>query len=583
MYVIPGYTMLASMATTLMLSLIFMILSHQSGKLYMRFWGASWLICSMMFILDFFNLIGYIPYMAYIMIRQLFALSNAYLFLLGTHHFFRMDVLSAIHAAVLVSALTIFMYPLFPMVYSFFLIPNILLCSGMIIISGCMFVCMSWTQKLPEKMIASLFIIIWSIFINHFGFSMHSTLLANITYFIGLFTVNILILILMIVYFKKLRFLDHKNSQRFRLLVENSSDTMFLYDYIKGRFEYISPGISELIGITPKQLYEIPDRFFDKVNVERIDKDILRIFSRPVEAPGSGTLCLYEDGDIKKWSEIHYIPIRDNTYTVSAVEGILRDITDRKIMEADLEAVEQEKKEFLENISHEIKTPVTLITGYTESMLEKLVPPESVDTYLKIINSKAMMLNTLVDDLSRLSDFTSQELEFKFYELNASNMFRDLIRQAELHIVSSGHIIRTDVNIAPDAVIVADQYRLQQVVSNLLNNAVRHTPDGGVITVSCHSYFNEAMLTASDDIHDVPRGDITFSVSDTGDGIPEKDIPHIFERTFSGGNRIRSGGKKTGLGLYISKQIITQHSGHMNARNNTEGGAEISFTIPYYI
>ena len=77
-----------------------------------------------------------------------------------------------------------------------------------------------------------------------------------------------------------------------------------------------------------------------------------------------------------------------------------------------------------------------------------------------------------------------------------------------------------------------------------------------------------------------PKGEIVFSVSDTGDGIPERDLPHIFERNFSGGNRIKKSSEKTGLGLYISKQIITQHSGSMFARNNADGGAEISFYDP---
>ena len=113
---------------------------------------------------------------------------------------------------------------------------------------------------------ASFFIIIWGIFINHFGFTLQDTALAVATYFIGLFTVNILILTLIIIYFKKLRFMDIRQSTRFRLLVENSSDSMFLYDYKRQEFEYVSPTIANLIGVTDKQLYKMPERFFDYVN-----------------------------------------------------------------------------------------------------------------------------------------------------------------------------------------------------------------------------------------------------------------------------------------------------------------------------
>ena len=161
-------------------------------------------------------------------------------------------------------------------------------------------------------------------------------------------------------------------------------------------------------------------------------------------------------------------------------------------------------------------------------------------------------------------------------------MFSDLIKQSEFHIISSNHIAKIDINISPDAIIIADQYRMQQVILNIINNAIRHTPLKGTITVICRSYFNEELLSIHKDDYNIPKGEIVFSVSDTGDGIPERDLPHIFERNFSGGNRIKKSSEKTGLGLYISKQIITQHSGSMFARNNADGGAEISFTIPYY-
>lgn len=582
MYTISGYPMLASTATTLMLSVIFMLLSNQSGKRYMQFWGASWFTSSIIFIIDFCSFIDYLSEMPYIMMRQLLALLNAYLFLFGTYHFFQKKLPKYFHILAFSSAIIILSYPVLPEIYSIAFIPNIILCSSMIIISGCMFISMSWTQKLPEKMLASFLIITYSIYINHFGFALRNSSLAMITYYIGLFIINLLILTLIIIYFKKLRFNDKRNSQRFRLLVENSSDSMFLYDYEQKSFEYISPEISKLINLTDKQLYDMPDRFFDYINVEEKDKNIINIFSRPVSVPGNGVLCLYKNGEIEKWSEIHYIPIKDSTGTVSAVEGILRDITERKKMEEQVKLNENEKREFLENISHEIKTPITLIKGYTESMLDKLIPKESTDTYLKIINSKAMMLTTLLDDLVRLTDFTSQTMEYKFYEQSAADMFSDLIKQSEFHIISSNHIAKIDINISPDAIIIADQYRMQQVILNIINNAIRHTPLKGTITVICRSYFNEELLSIHKDDYNIPKGEIVFSVSDTGDGIPERDLPHIFERNFSGGNRIKKSSEKTGLGLYISKQIITQHSGSMFARNNADGGTEISFTIPYY-
>lgn len=587
MHFVPGYSMMAATATTFMLSMIFLILSEQSKKQYMRFWGIAWLVYSAMFLLDFCHLNWNFVYLGYVMLRQMLALLGSYTFLLGTHHFFQIKCPAVLGFAAIISTISMVLYPASYPVYTLMIIPNIIFSSGLLIYSGCMFIAISWTQKLPEKLIASFLIILWSIFINHFAFSLKNQQLEIGSYYISIFTVNVLILTLIIIYFKKLRFIDTKQHNRFRLLVENSSDSMFLYDYKRQQFEYISPGISTLIGISEEKLYEMPERFFDYVNTPKRYSSVLSIFSRPVKRPNGGILMLYKNGIVERWSQIHYIPIRDNTGTVSAVEGILRDITEQKRAEESLKEAEEAKKEFLENISHEIKTPITLIQGYTESLLDKVVPPESTDTYLKMINSKANVLTTLLSDLAQISDMSSQTMEYKFYEHNASDIMQELIQQGEFHITTSGHTVSTKVNIVPYAVIIIDPQRIQQVISNLISNAIRHTPSGQKISISCVSYPHEDMMhaPASDDDYSIPDGEILVTVSDQGDGIPEKDISHIFERNFSGGRRIQtspSGKGNSGLGLYISSQIISQHSGRMSAKNNPDGGAALSFSLPYY-
>ena len=204
-----------------------------------------------------------------------------------------------------------------------------------------------------------------------------------------------------------------------------------------------------------------------------------------------------------------------------------------------------------------------------------------------MINSKANVLTTLLSDLAQISDMSSQTMEYKFYEHNASDIMQELIQQGEFHITTSGHTVSSKVNIVPYAVIIIDPQRFQQVISNLISNAIRHTPSGRKISISCVSYPHEDMMhaPASDDDYSIPDGEILVTVSDQGDGIPEKDIPHIFERNFSGGRRIQtspSGKGNSGLGLYISSQIISQHSGRMSAKNNPDGGASLSFSLPYY-
>lgn len=391
---------------------------------------------------------------------------------------------------------------------------------------------------------------------------------------------------------RRKRFLEAENASRFRLLVENSSDSMFLYNYKTRTFEYVSPGINELIGVSDAQLYKMPERFFDYINVEEKNADIINIFSQPVTEPGNGVLCLYKNDEIIKWSQIHYLPISVSGNTVTAVEGILRDISEQKKMEIDLKTSVDNRKELLENISHEIKTPITLIQGYTEMLLDKMLPTESTDTYLKMINSKAQMLTNLLDDLTNASHVDSQVMEYRFYEQNALEFFKEMMDHSKFQISSTGHVPVISFNISPQAIIITDPYRMQQVISNLINNACRHTPEGGEIHISCQTFFHEELLHVPEisDGLSMPDGELIFLVSDRGDGISAEHMPYIFERNYSEGKKVNpnvtadyeKGKSNSGLGLYISKQIITQHSGRMFAKNNVFGGADVSFTLPYY-
>lgn len=596
MLLIPSYSMLSATMTTLMLSAIFLLLSYQSNKNYMRFWGVSWLLYSAMFFLDFLNLQVDIQTEIYVMFRQMIALIGSYVFLVGTHYFFQIKTPRTLFWCTCFSVFLTILYAFSHLIYTLALIPNIIYCSGILIFSGCMFISYSWTQNLPEKILAGFFIIVWGIFINHFGFSIKHIDMAIFTYFISIFTVNILILFLMIIYFKKTRFLDRKQASRYRLLVENSADSMFLYDYKTSTFEYVSPTISELIGVTDRQLYQQPSLFYAYVSILEQHKTASDLFSKPIVSPGQGLLQFQKSGATEKWSEIHYIPIRDATGSTIAVEGILRDVTEQKKMEEDLKEVENAKKELLENISHEIKTPVTLIQGYAESLLDRIVPVESTETYLHMINSKAMMLNTLVDDLAQVSKLSSQSLEYQFYEKNAVDVFSELISQFEFQIIESNHVAKVSSTILLNTILIVDPYRIQQVISNLVNNSIRHTPEGGEITISCVTHINHTLSRSvpEDDDYTIPEGELIFTVRDSGDGVPEQDLPRIFERNFSTSSRKNLDtsdpsyqnplplGPQSGLGLFISMQIIKQHSGNIWARNNPEGGLEVSFSLPCY-
>lgn len=588
---LSGYSILASMATTFILGFVFLTLYKQGHDKHMMLWGLTWLVYSAMFLTDLCRLAFILDGNTYIIFRQIAAVIGSYIFLQATLDFFKLPSYFHFKIVTAVSILSIVFYGFATTLMNYLVVPNIIICSSMIIISGGLFVTQSWTANAPRKTFAAFIIFLWSIFINHFSYSFTTQIVAVYSCYIGLVVVNLLIVTLMIIYFKKQRFLDNQMFMRYRLLVENSDNTVFLYDYSDGEFEYVSPSITPVLGVSAEHLYHDPKVFFSHLQLEDGNEDILNIFNNRISKLGQGSFRLVTADGNDRWIDMHFIPIRDNTGTVSAIEGILKDVTDEKLAEFKIIAAEKAKEEFYQDISHEIKTPLTIITGYTETLITGVLPKESVDTYIKMIHSKALILNNLLDDLSTPSDFTSQTLKYKFYEANAQEVFASIMEEASVQITEAGRKVAIHLDINPDIVIIVDRNRLEQVVTNLINNAIRHTPAGQTISLSCANYVNEELIHIPDDAtsDEIPRGDVIFSVSDSGSGIPEEDLPHIFERNFSGRNRIMTDDEKssdkpvrTGLGLYISRQILSQHSGLIYARNNVGNGATFEFKLPYY-
>ncbi len=594
MFVLPQYSMMSTISTTLILGLIFIFLSRQSHRRYMVLWGICWIFYSFMFFLDFSHLTGLYLSNYYIVQRQAISLIGAFLFLTGTYDFFQLKMPQIFFKIFLCFLCSIFLSSLSTTIFAIGVIPNIMFSSLLLILSGCIFLSYSWTQNLPEKIIASFLIILWGVFLNHFGFTINYTGIAIYNYFMGIFLVNLLTVVLMIIHFKKLRFLMEKREECFRLLVENSADSMFLYDYNKQAFQYVSPSIEPLLGVTDQMLYLNSKNFFQNIQFKEENTKSLSIFETPISQPSMALFSYLRDHVVIKWVEMYYIPIVDSLGKVSAVEGILHDITNKIKAEENLKLSETARKELIENISHEVRTPVTLIQGYTESMLHKVVPDNAIPSYLKMIHSKTLVLTTLLDDLIQASHVTSQNMEYRFYELNAFDFFIEIIEQTEFQTKSEQRSFHCENWINKSAMIIIDPARIQQVVTNLVNNAIRHTMEGGKISIICTSIPNQNLANAPKVSKDfdpltIPEGMIQFTINDNGNGVAHEDLPHIFERKFIGKNRIamdensiNDNRQRTGLGLFISKQIIKHHSGVIWAENNDLGGASFSFTLPYY-
>jgi two-component system phosphate regulon sensor histidine kinase PhoR len=245
---------------------------------------------------------------------------------------------------------------------------------------------------------------------------------------------------------------------------------------------------------------------------------------------------------------------------------VFHDITELRRLEAI-------RKDFVANVSHELRTPLTSIKGYAEALLDGAKnDPASSARFLDIILKQSDRLNLILEDLLELSKIESGRVLFRAEPIELRPIIDRTLSMMKPIADKKEHrlIVSVDPALPP---IAGDEGRLVQVLTNLLDNAVKYTPAGGTITV-------EAKLVAENGISDGALRTIELSVADTGIGIPEQDRPRVFER-FYRVDKARSrelGG--TGLGLAIVKHIVEGHDGQVWVEANHPQGSRFVVRLP---
>jgi two-component system, OmpR family, sensor kinase len=234
-------------------------------------------------------------------------------------------------------------------------------------------------------------------------------------------------------------------------------------------------------------------------------------------------------------------------------------------MAAQVQANQHAQRDFLANVSHELKTPLTSIQGFAQALLDGAVTtPEGVQRSANIIYTESDRLRRMVEgllDLARLNPslFTLNRAPVDLRALLQAQMEKFSLRAQEGGVALSAELPPT----LP--ALVGDADRLAQVFGNLLDNALKHTPAGGRVTVSAAA---------------VPAG-VEVAVTDTGRGIPAEDLPRIFERFYQVDKaRVRTAGGGVGLGLAISQEIVEAHGGRLRGDSQLGHGARFSVTLP---
>jgi two-component system phosphate regulon sensor histidine kinase PhoR len=235
----------------------------------------------------------------------------------------------------------------------------------------------------------------------------------------------------------------------------------------------------------------------------------------------------------------------------------------------ELEKLERVRKDFVINVSHELRTPLASIQGYTETLMDgALADAENNMRFLGIIRHNAERLATLTADLLTLSRIELKTQEFRFATYDANGLLGDIVDT--MRPIAARKRILLDLDPAPaQTEVFCDSQAIYQILSNLLDNAVKYTPEGGVIRVG------------SRPVNDANGGRrVEVFVRDTGAGIPPEDLPRLFER-FYRVDKARSrelGG--TGLGLAIVKHLVRAHGGEVRVESQLGQGSTFIFTLP---
>ena len=243
-----------------------------------------------------------------------------------------------------------------------------------------------------------------------------------------------------------------------------------------------------------------------------------------------------------------------------SVSGELSEIvTAFNYMASELQKLDEQRKIMIADIAHELRTPMTNLKGYIEGWSDGIIKPDNET--LKILDYQVNTLSKIIDDLSTLSLAESGMLSLNISEFELNNKISEIINNFKLR--SESQNININNNITPDITINYDPQRFTQIVTNILNNSILATDDGGIISFSTSTNNNNLLL----------------KISDNGTGIPKDELPYIFDRfyrTDKSRNR-QSGG--SGLGLSIVKYLIESHNGTIKINSELSKGTEVLIYI----
>ncbi|WAA13797.1 ATP-binding protein [Fervidibacillus halotolerans] len=287
-------------------------------------------------------------------------------------------------------------------------------------------------------------------------------------------------------------------------------------------------------------------------DAEVLPSKIMELFKEAVETETEQVGDLSKD--YRYWTVI-VSPLYDNN-TVRGAVAVVRDMTEER-------KLEKLRTDFVANVSHELRTPVAMLQGYSEALLDDVASTEEERKELaKIIHEESMRMGRLVNELLDLAKMESGRFSLNKETIQIAPFFKRIVKKFSGMARDKQRSLILDIQ--NDGTISMDEDRIEQVLTNLIDNAIRHTKEEGKVIV-------KANLDAEG---------LTFAVTDNGSGIAKEDLPFVFERFYKGDKARTRGKSGTGLGLAIAKNIVEAHNGKIEVQSIIGQGTTFTVFIP---
>lgn len=320
---------------------------------------------------------------------------------------------------------------------------------------------------------------------------------------------------------------------------------------LSGHIIHANPAAMAMLNITED---DMENKYYDDIIMDYNEN---LIFEKLREnSSGGGAADLFLCGSLTL--AVRYDRFKDENGEDIGIIMILQDITERQ-------KLENMQMDFVANVSHELKTPLTTIKSYTETLLDGQVDDkETTNQFLSIIDVEADRMNRLVKDLLQLSRLEYKQEKWNKKESNVISLLKSVVTKVELTAKNKNQHLNYIFSDNLRIMTVIDKDGIEQVLLNILSNAIKYTQNGGRIDIDAMQAGRFARII----------------ITDNGIGIPEKELSRVFERFFRVDKARSRAMGGTGLGLSISKQIVEDHNGSIEIESKEGRGTKVTVSLP---